>query len=119
MKNLLILIVAIAVFLHFYPQPELDKWFEQQKSIVLTKFSEATSTQVQLSPERVAKDIAKHFNTFRESERNHTHSITSSRSSIKQYYKEYCSQSVKRDQKLHQENQKKVCQSINKYTKYF
>ena len=53
MKNLLILIVAVALFLHFYPQPELDDWFAQQKETILTSFSEATDTQVSLKSDKI------------------------------------------------------------------
>lgn len=119
MKNLLILIVAVAVFLHFYPQPELEDWYQKQKAMVLETFGEATSTKVRLSADRVYKDIEKQFNTFRDSERNYIQSVTSSRTGIKTYYAEFCQSTNKRDNKLHPANQKKVCTIMAGYSKYF
>jgi hypothetical protein len=49
MKNLLILIVAIALFLHFYPQPEVTKFYNEQKEALLEGFSDFSDTRV--SPE--------------------------------------------------------------------
>ena len=46
MKNLLILIVAAALFLHFYPQPELEDWFSEKKVTAIAIFAKATDTQV-------------------------------------------------------------------------
>ena len=119
MKNLLILIVAFAVFLHFYPQPKLENWYEQQKVNALAKFDELAGTKVQLNTKRIADDISKKFNTFRKSERDYTNDVISSPASVKQFYTKHCGQPIKRDKKLSQQNQAKLCQVISRYRKYF
>ena len=119
MKNILILIVAAAVFLHFYPQPELEDWYEEQKAMVLEVFGEATSTKVRLNKERVYADITKQFSSFRENERERARDITMTRSDIKDYFFEYCPLTKKRDHKFHSDNQRKVCQIMSQYSKYF
>ena len=119
MKNLLILIVAAAVFLHFYPQPELEAWYEEKMTIVMDKFGEFTSTQVQLKPERVYLDIEAKFSTFRKSEQAHVKKITQTSDSIEGYYIRFCKNRSNRDQKLHRNNQEIVCRIIDSYSRYF
>ena len=46
MKNILILIVAAAVFLHFYPQPEVTKFYEDKKNMLLDSFAEFTKSLI-------------------------------------------------------------------------
>ncbi|MFD2165588.1 hypothetical protein ACFSJY_04865 [Thalassotalea euphylliae] len=118
MKNLLILIVFAAVFLHFYPQPELTEWYEEQKDNVLEAFSDATDTKVRLKSDRIYKDLEPKFNQFRPSEQKHLQDITASRPAVKKYYREYC-ETKKRDQKLARVNQELVCKTISKYTNLF
>lgn len=117
MKNILILIVFAAVFLHFYPQPAVTSWYEQKKETVLEMFSDATDTKARLKADRVYKDLEPKFNQFRPSEVKYVKQITSSRRAIKDYYGENCS--GKRDTKLHANNQALVCQTISKYTNFF
>ena len=64
MKKLLILIVAGALYFHFYPNEKLNNWLLEQKSVVLSYFSDATDTQVRLSPTKVYKDISRDFAQF-------------------------------------------------------
>ncbi|WP_448553971.1 hypothetical protein [Thalassotalea montiporae] len=117
MKNILILIVFAAVFLHFYPQPEVTAWYEEKKEAMLEMFSDATDTKVRLKADRVFKDIEPKFNQFRPSEIKHVEQITSSRKAIVSYYNEYCTN--KRDTKLYAKNQALVCQTMSKYSSFF
>ncbi|NMP30559.1 hypothetical protein HII17_03195 [Thalassotalea sp. M1531] len=117
MKNLLILIVFAAVYLHFYPQPELTQWYNEQKETALEIFSDATDTKVRLKSDRIYKDLESRFDEFRDSEIKYLEQITSSRSSVKEYYTDFCS--GKRDSKFHVKNQKLVCQTISQYTGLF
>lgn len=114
MKNLLILIVFAAVFLHFYPQPEVTKFYEEQKANVLGKFSDATDTRVRLKADKIYTDLEPEFNSFRPSEIERLKEITLNRNSVKSYYSEYCSN--KRDSKFHRSNQDLVCKTISKYS---
>ena len=90
MKKLLILIVAAAVFLHFYPQPKLEKWALEQKEWILEKFSSATDTRVRLNPEKVRSELEMKFGQFNENEREYVMEISSSRESIKAFYVTEC-----------------------------
>jgi hypothetical protein len=114
MKNLLILIVFAAVFLHFYPQPEVTKFYEEQKAYVLSLFSDATDTRVRLKADKIYTDLEPKFDSFRPSEIKRLKEITSDRTNVKQYYSEFCSN--KRDTKFHVANQELICKTITKYS---
>ncbi len=118
MKNILILIVAFAVFLHFYPQPKLEAFYQEQKEAVLAAFSEATDTGVSLKLERVAEDINAKSSTFRKSEKAHAATITESKASVQLYYETYCKGRGKKDTKLHPNNQAEICRVLANYTSF-
>lgn len=118
MKNLLILIVAGAIFLHFYPQPKLEAWYGEQKSFILAKFSDATDTKVRLSPKKVYRDIEPSFDQFNGEEIKFVNEMTSSREAVKQFFDEYC-ESKKQTPKLHKKNQTLVCKKITPYQSLF
>jgi len=118
MKNLLILIVAAAVFLHFYPQPELESWYNKQKELVIKSFNDATDTNVRLSTKKVYSDLEKEFNRFTPEEITYAKEITSEREKIITYFKDYCDNS-KVDYNFHPVNQKAVCKVIGQYRSYF
>jgi len=114
MKNLLILIVAIALFLHFYPQPEVEKKFEEFKTLVLETFSDATDTKVRLKADRIYKDLEPKFDSFTTDEVNYLKEITLNRKAVKGFYEEYC-QAGKGNPVFHSSNLEKVCKTIDKY----
>ncbi len=114
MKNLLILIVFAAVFLHFYPQPEVTEFYEEQKVNLLAMFSDATDTSVRLRPAKIYEDLEPKFNSFREDEIKHLKAITESRKTVKEFYDTYCQKSVG-EPIFHPTNQKLVCSTISKY----
>lgn len=118
MKNLLILIVAIALFLHFYPQKGLQDFYEQGKKKVLDTFSEATDTRVRLNPKKIASDLEVHLKQFNESERHFIDELTQSRKSVVEFYRNYC-KSNKRSADLHITNQRLVCDTIAPYQSLF
>ncbi|GHE88468.1 hypothetical protein [Thalassotalea profundi] len=120
MKNLLILIVAAAIFLHFYPQPKLEAWFEEQKAFVLGEFSDATDTKVRLKSDKIYNDLKPNFNQFGPEELEFLKEITSNRKVVIAFHKEYCSTNApKRTPKFHQANQTLVCKAIGKYQSLF
>jgi len=114
MKNLLILIVAIALFLHFYPQPELEKKYEEVKTLVLESFSDATDTKIRLKADKVFKDLESEFDSFSTEEVNYLKEITLNRKAVKGFYQEYC-QTDRGNPVFHSSNQSKVCKTIDKY----
>lgn len=118
MKNLLILIVIAAIFLHFFPQPKLTQWYHEQKENALEMFNTATDTKVRLNPNKIYRDLSKHLASFNEQEQQYLKEITDSRGNVKAFYKEYCD-TAKRTPKLHQKNQETVCNTIRPYQSLF
>ncbi len=118
MKKLLILIVAIATFLHFYPQPELNRWFNAQKSQVMSSFSAATDTKVRLKAEVIYNELQPKFNQFNNGEQKFLKEITGSRRSVIEFYQQFC-QTKRSTAKLHQKNQTLVCNKIGQYQSLF
>ncbi len=119
MKNLLILIVAIALFLHFYPQPKLTSWYQEQKSALLETFSDATDTKVRLNPDKIYRDLEVKFEQFNQDEQGFIKEITSSRKQVKTFYQKYCDNKNVHSPKLHHTNQKVVCDAISPYQSLF
>jgi len=117
MKKLLILIVAAAVFLHFFPQPKLEKWVNEQKDYLVEMFSSATDTKVRLSANKVRSDIEKRFNQFSEDEKNYTYEITKDSKSVVSFYRNKCGKADKSVQ-LQAANKKIVCDTISKYKSF-
>ena len=118
MKQLLILIVAAAVYFHFYPNEELNNWLSEQKQTALSIFAEGTDTQVRLSSDRVYKDIARDFDKFTKQEQAYITEVTASRESIISFYEKHCV-GKKRTAKLHRDNLAKVCKTMGNYSKFF
>jgi len=117
MKNLLILIVLAAVFLHFYPQPELTQWYKEQKDSMLLGFNKATDTKVRLNATKVYTDLKASFNRFSEEEIKHATQITADRDSIVKFYQDHC-ETQEPDFNFQSSNQKITCKTIAKYSKY-
>lgn len=115
MKNLLILIVAIAVYFHFYPNEELNSWLLEQKEVLLGGFSEATDTKVRLKSDKIYQDLSSDFNQFNSQEKAYVAEITSSREKVKSFNQQYCIAN-KQTPKLHRDNLAKVCYTISKYS---
>jgi len=113
-KKLLILIVFAAVYLHFYPQPELNNWLEKQKSIIFTDVSEATDTKVRLRSEKIFTDLKGSFNTFSEKEIEELKKITESRDSVNNFYHKYCKEKHS-NPIIHHANVDKICHIIDNY----
>jgi nitrogen fixation/metabolism regulation signal transduction histidine kinase len=118
MKNLLILIVFIAVFLHFYPQPKLNNWFEEQKATVLDKFSKATDTKVRLKSDKIFTDLKDEFKSFSEEEVAFVKDITSSREKVEDFFGKYC-KNKGFNGNLRTAHLKTVCAKIERYQSLF
>ena len=118
MKKLLILIVAGALYLHFYPNEKLNDWLYEQKTVALSFFSEATDTQVRLNPDKIYQDLSRDFEGFTGKEQKFLADMTSSREKVQSFYQQHCI-GKKQTPKLHRENLVKVCKTIAHYSRYF
>jgi hypothetical protein len=114
MKKLLLLIVAIALYLHFFPNTEVNNFYNTQKEFVLEKISEMADTKVRLKAEKIYSDLEPKLEAFSKEEIIHLKEITSSRENVITFYNETCQKSV-RDYIFHRKNQQKVCQAIAHY----
>lgn len=114
MKNLLILIVAIALFLHFYPQSEVTKFYHEQKDMLLEGFAQFSDTKVRLKADKILTDLTPKFDQFSTEEIKYLKEITASKANVSSFFQEYCT-SAKRSIILHAENQVEVCKAISQY----
>lgn len=114
MKNILILIVAAAVFLHFYPQPEVTKFYNETKESMLDGFSEFSDTSVRLKADKIFIDLKPELNSFVSEEIDSLKEITSSRDNVNDFYLDYC-KGKKRSAIFHPTNQSKICKTIAQY----
>jgi hypothetical protein len=114
MKNLLILIVAIAVYLHFYPQPEVTKLYEDTKASLLDGFSDFSDTGVRLKADKIYTDLEPELKSFSSEEVTALKEITSSRKNVNSFYQDYC-KAQKRNAVFHAANKSKVCKAISRY----
>ena len=115
MKRLLILIVAGALYFHYYPNEELNRWVFEQQQVVLSYFSEVTDTKVRLKSDKIYQDLSRDFSHFNRQEIAYVLEITSSREKVKKFNEQYCKNN-KQTPKLHRDNLTKVCQAISKYS---
>ncbi|MEI6893586.1 MAG: hypothetical protein V5789_02935 [Colwellia sp.] len=115
MKNLLFLIVAGALYLHFYPNEKVTKFYNDSKQAALASFKEFSDTKVRLKPDKIYQDLEGNLDHFSEEEVKHLKEITASRENVKVFYQTIC-KTVKRDIVFHITNEKKVCSTINHYT---
>jgi hypothetical protein len=115
MKKLLILIVAIALYLHFFPNTEASSFFNKQKEFLIEEFAKFSNTRVTLKAEKIYSDLEPKLETFSAEEVFHLKEITSSKESVSTFYNETCRVKT-RDYIFHRKNQNKVCQAIANYT---
>jgi len=114
MKNILILIVAAALFLHFYPQPEVTKFYNETKETLLEGFSEFSDTNVRLKADKIFIDLKPELKSFSSEEVDSLKEITSSRKNVNVFYQDYC-KDKKRSAIFHSANQAKICKTISQY----
>jgi hypothetical protein len=114
MKNLLILIVAGALFLHFYPQSEVTQFYNDKKNRLLDGFAEFSDTKVRLKSDKILSDLKPHLNRFSAEEVEYLKEIARSRISVKDFFEQYCL-NKKHSIIFHPSNQIEVCKTIGKY----
>ena len=115
MKHLLILIVAAALYLHFYPNEKVTQFYNTQKQALLDGFGEYTDTKIRLKSDKIYTDLESELGSFSDKEIERLKVITSERAVVKEFYYSIC-QTQKRDIVFHINNEKKVCSTISRYT---
>ncbi|PCH95749.1 MAG: hypothetical protein COB83_07830 [Gammaproteobacteria bacterium] len=114
MKNILILIVAAAVFLHFYPQPEVTKFYNETKASLLDDFAEFSDTSVRLKSDKIYIDLKPKLASFSADEVAALKELTSSRNNVNSFFQTYC-KGKKSSAIFHPSNQSKICATIRQY----
>ena len=115
MKNLLFLLAAAAIYLHFYPNEEVTNFYNEKKSFLVAKFTELSSTQIRLKADKIYHDLENELGNFSDKEVERLKTISSSRENVSEFYFTYC-KTERRDIVFHINNEKRVCSVISKYT---
>ena len=114
MKYLLIVIVAVAVYLHFYPNEQLNEWYETNKENAQESFSEIADTKARVAPSKLISALQSDFKKFSKGEVAYVKEVAETRQSLKTFYKEYCVE-IKDNPRLRREYLKKVCATVDQY----
>lgn len=114
MKKLLILIVAIAVYLHFYPNEQINEWASTQKNMVTDKFSEISDTKARVAPSKLLSVLHQDMKKFTKTEVAYVNEIVKNRDSLTQFYNDYCV-IPKDNRRLRRAYQSKVCEAVDQY----
>ena len=115
MKHLLTLILAAAVYFHFYPNEEVTEFYQTKIQYLKSFFSEVGDTKIRLKSDKIYTDLESELASFSEKEVERLKVITSSRMVVKEFYYSIC-QTDKRDIVFHITNEKKVCTTISRYS---
>ncbi|MEW6993483.1 hypothetical protein AADZ84_04330 [Colwelliaceae bacterium MEBiC 14330] len=118
MKKLLILIVAAALYLHFYPNEKVTQFYESKVQYLQSFFSDVGNTKLQLKADKIYTDLESELGSFTKKEVERLKVITSHRTVVKEFYNSICL-TEQRDIVFHINNEKKVCDTISRYTSLF
>ncbi|MDN3652446.1 hypothetical protein QWY77_06675 [Thalassotalea ponticola] len=113
-KKLLVIIVAAAVYLHFYPNAHLTEWYNQQISKTKETFNSVAQTKAQVAPSKVLQVLQPEFKEYSKREIAYVESITESRDKLGNFYHQYCP-NLKTNTQLRREFLKQVCDTVDKY----
>ncbi|MCP4985161.1 MAG: hypothetical protein GY928_03550 [Colwellia sp.] len=115
MKHLLILIVAAALYFHFYPNEQVTNFYQEKITHLKSFFSEVGNTSIRLKSDKIYSDLEGELASFSEKEIERLKVITSSRDVVREFYHQIC-QTNQRDIIFHIKNEKKVCNTISHYS---
>ncbi|WOH36561.1 hypothetical protein RI844_14440 [Thalassotalea fonticola] len=113
-KNLIIIIVAIAVYLHFYPNEEFNEWLSTTKEEAQESFAEIADTKAKVAPSKLISALQQDFKKFSKNEVAYVKKVAQTRDSLKTFHKEYCVE-PKDNPRLRRQYQLKVCATIDQY----
>lgn len=115
MKKILILILSIALFLHFFPQPEISQWYEKTKEEILDQAADATTTVNKLKSSKIYQELKDEYIGFSDAELSEIKALTETVDSVERFYKESCTSSGNGSSKFHPDNLYKVCNKIKQH----
>ncbi|MGJ8692844.1 MAG: hypothetical protein ACSHW0_10220 [Thalassotalea sp.] len=112
MKKILILIVGIALYLHFYPNTELNNWYEDKKAEFLDTMAKSTKVTFKSNLDGIYDELKNEFIGFSDTELKNLKTITGSVDSITKFYQKSC-QGTERTNLFHPDNADKVCRKLS------
>ena len=113
-KKILIIIVAAAVYLHYYPNEELTNWYNSSKEEAQTKFADISDTNARVAPSKLISVLQQDFKTFSKNEVTYVKSLAESRESLREFHKSYCL-TEKNNDRLSRDHLLKVCSTLEQY----
>lgn len=114
MKKILILIVGISLYFHFYPNSEGVQWYENQKEAFLTMLSKSMKVTSKTNLSGLYDELEKKFNSFSEIELQNLKVITNTSDDLTRFYEDNCV-GGKTTKLFHPDNADKVCRKIASY----
>lgn len=111
MKKILILIVGIALYLHFYPQPELIQLYEDKKSELLTQLESSTKVTFKVNLADTYRLWEKELSGFSKQELSNLKEVLTSFDSVTNFYDENCHGNVT-IKLFYADNHDKVCNKL-------
>lgn len=113
-KNILIIIVAIAVYLHFYPNEALTNWYNTTKESATTQFADIADTKARVAPSKLINVLQQDFKKFSKHEVAYVKELAQSRESLRAFHKDYC-ETGKDNRRLRRDYQLIVCAKLEQY----
>ena len=113
-KKILIIIVAAAVYLHYYPNEELTNWYNSSKEAAQTKFADISDTKAKVAPSKLISVLQQDFKTFSKNEVAYVKSLAESRDSLREFHKTYCGTN-KNNNRLSKSHLQLVCSTLEQY----
>ncbi|TRX58010.1 hypothetical protein [Thalassomonas sp. M1454] len=113
-KKILVIIVAAAVYLHFYPNEELTNWFNSSKEEAQTKFADISDTKAKVAPSKLISVLQRDFKNFTKFEVAYVKELAESRENLREFHKTYC-ETEQGNERLRREHVKKVCSTLEQY----
>ena len=111
MKKILILIVGIALYLHFYPQPELIQLYEDKKSELLSRLENSTKVTFKVNLADTYKKWEKELNGLSKQELSNLKEVLTSFDSVMNFYDENCHGNITA-KLFYSDNHDKICNRL-------
>lgn len=115
MKKILILIVGIAIYLHFYPQEELTQYYEDKKAELMTKLSQSTKVSFTTNLHNIYEELKAEYIGFSSAELAEIKAVTRSVDHLTEFHQKVCLQGQASNTPFHPDNLDKVCQKITQF----
>lgn len=118
MKKLIVLVVGLGLFIHFYPDSPVSEWFYDQKEAITDKVDSISGTDIQFNFRNALNELTKNMPEFNANERAYVESITRTKEEVADFFQKYCEEESFNAQ-LKAENLQVVCNYLDKQSALF